>query len=68
MNNEINSILKIFTNFNSDYIDNIIEKNLLYVFITDDLNINDKEMIHILIDIQKKTKFIEIKYIFIISF
>ena len=68
MNNEINSILKIFTNFNSDYIDNIIEKNLLYVFITDDLNINDKEMIHILIDIQKKTKFREIKYIFIISF
>lgn len=68
MNNEINSILKFFTNFNSGYIDNIIEKQLGYIFITDDLNINDKEMIHILIDIQKKTNFREIKYIFMLSF
>ena len=60
-NDEYNS------SFNSEFIDNIIEKNLRYVFITDELNDKDKEMIHILLNMQKKKKFRELKYIFINS-
>jgi ABC-type multidrug transport system fused ATPase/permease subunit len=51
----------------NDNINNLIEELLLDIFITNDLNYKDKKMIYILIDIQKKNNFEEIKYIFIIS-
>jgi ABC-type multidrug transport system ATPase subunit len=51
----------------NDNINNLIEELLLDIFITNDLNYKDKKIIYILIDIQKKNKFEEIKYLFIVS-
>jgi ABC-type multidrug transport system ATPase subunit len=51
----------------NDNINDLIEELLLDIFITNDLNYKDKKMIYIIIDIQKKNNFEEIKYLFIIS-
>lgn len=52
----------------NDNINDVIEEILLDIFITNDLNSKDKKMIHILIDIQKKNNFEEIKYLFFVNF
>ena len=63
-NDDIHSILEKFSFFNSNYIDDIIEKTLVDLFITEKISINDKKMIQVLIKMQKKNKFKELKLIF----
>lgn len=64
---ECNLLLDFCTNLNSDFINSIIEQQLRYILITDDLTVDDKKMTNILINLQKKTNFTEIKYMFMIS-
>ena len=66
-NDDIHSILEKFSFFNSNYIDDIIEKTLVDLFITEKISINDKKMIQVLIKMQKKNKFKELKLIFMTS-
>lgn len=68
MDNEINSILEFFNNINFSFINTIIEKCLLDIFITDDLNDNNKKMIYIIINNLKKSDYKEIKLLFITNF
>jgi zinc transport system ATP-binding protein len=68
MNDEINSIFKFFNNINFNFINTIIEKFLLDIFITDDLNDNDKKIVYIIINNLKKSDYREIKLLFIINF
>jgi ABC-type multidrug transport system ATPase subunit len=65
--NDINSFIYFFKK-NVNFINNGIEKCLFDIFLTDDLNNNDKEMVKIFIHIMKKSDFKEIKLLFIILF
>ena len=65
--NNIDSFINFFKK-NINFIDNAIEKLLFDVFITDDLDNNDKKMIKIFIHIMKESEFKEIKLLFITMF
>lgn len=65
--NNIDSFINFFKK-NINFIDNTIEKLLVDIFLTDDLDNNDKEMVKIFIHIMKESEFKEIKLLFIFLF
>lgn len=65
--NNTDSFINFFKK-NINFIDNTIEKLLFDVFITDDLDNNDKKMIKIFIHIMKESEFKEIKLLFMTIF
>lgn len=66
-NDDVLSILKDFS-FKIPVIDDIIEKILCDIMVTDDLSNNEKKIIKMFLDNLKNTNFAEIKLLFIISF
>lgn len=62
-----NDVLNQF-NIKLPYVDNIIEKLLTDILISDDLTKNEKKLINIFINNAKKTNFSGIKLLYIISF